>query len=410
MPFLLVCIGILFGLRYKFFYIVHPLKAIKSMLRGTQGGFKALCLALAGTLGVGNIVGVSSAIIAGGYGAVFWMWVSALCAMSLKYAEVFLAMRYRREENGEYHGGAPYYIFDGMKKKIGKGLAFFLSCTFALLCVINSLTTGNLVQVNAVGSLLPVSPLVFGIAFTILAFIIIMGGEKRISSFNSYLIPILSCFYIAMSIYIIVTNASEMPRVFSLIFSSAFSFKSALGGALGYGVSRAIRFGVSRGVLSNEAGCGTSVCAHASSKSNDAHAQGCLGIFEVFFDTIILCSLTAFVIILAGEANENSPMSLVLFAFSKFCGGIGYYGVIISSLLFAFATVCTQYFYGVESLSYITKARSSKNIFTLVFLLVLTLGATIPMNVMWEISDFTLALMTILNLTFLLFLFKDTKI
>lgn len=409
LPFLLIFVGLIFGIRYRFFYILHPIKTFKTILENQRGGFRSLSLALAGTLGVGNIVGVASAICAGGYGAVFWMWISAFCAMSLKYAEVYLAMLFRREKNGEFYGGAPYYIYGGLKKKINKNFAFFLSCVFAILCVINSLTTGNLVQINAVSSLLPLSPLAFGIAFSILVIIVICGGTKRISSFNSVLIPVLSVFYVLLCILAIISNITKIPTSLALIFQGAFSPVSAVSGTLGFGISLAIRYGVSRGVFSNEAGCGTSPCAHASSGSTSPHGQGCLGIFEVFIDTILLCTLTALVIIISDTQIITNPMNLVLCAFERFFGWFGYYSIAISSILFAFATVCTQFFYGAQSLTYITAKRPAKLIFSLIFIIILIVGAVIPMELMWQISDLAIAIMTIFNLICLIFLFKLTK-
>ena len=404
LPIMLVSIGIYFAFRLKFFYILHPVKLVKDM---AKGGFKSLSVALAGTLGVGNIVGVASALIYGGAGAIFWMWVSAFIAMSLKYFEVCLAMKYRKlKNNGEFYGGAPYYICDGLKKKYGLKLARLFSVIFALLCTVNSLTTGNLVQINAVSNLTFFPKIYVGIFFAVLILFIIWGGIKRISSFSSILIPILSVFYVVMSIYIVFSNLSQIPSVFALIFKEAFSVKSAASGFCGYGIMSAIRFGVSRGLLSNEAGCGTSPTAHASSNTQSIHSQGCLGIFEVFVDTILLCTLTALVILLYGKSNDNS-MTLVISAYEYFAYKIGKYGIIMASLLFALATIACQYYYGIESLGYITKKSFAKTAFTVIFLIVIVIGAVIPMSLMWEISDFTLAVMTVCNLICLLILNKE---
>ena len=400
LPLLLITIGLFFGIKYKFFYIIHPINTIKTIIKNQKGGFRSLSVALAGTLGVGNIIGVASAICAGGYGAVFWMWISAFCAIAVKY---------KKERNGAYVGGAPYYIFYGLNKRLGTRIAFVLSLTFAVLCVINSLTTGNLVQINAVSSLLPISPMLFGIIFTVLVVIVISGGTKRISGFNSFLIPALSIFYIVLCLGAIFSNISLIPSAFNTIIKDAFSPISMTSGVMGFGISRAIRYGVSRGVLSNEAGCGTSPCAHASSDGTMPHGQGCLGIFEVFVDTILLCTLTALVIIISKVPINTSAMALVLGAFDFFFGSFGTYAVIISSILFAFATVCTQYFYGKESISYFTSSKAIKAIFFIAFIAVLIIGAIIPMSIMWQISDITLAIMTIFNLFCLVALFKQAR-
>lgn len=398
LPCFLMFFGIFFGVKLKFFYILHPLKTIKTILNNQKGGFRSLSVALAGTLGVGNIVGVASAIILGGAGSIFWMWISALCAMSLKYTEVYLAMKHRKlSANGAY-GGAPYYIKEGLKNKIGSSFAFALSLIFAILCTINSLTTGNLVQINSVSTILPVKPLIFGIAFTVFAFLVIAGGIKRITKITSLLIPLLTVVYVLMCAVILILNFGKIPDIFAMIIKDAFGIKSAVGGACGYGITAAMRYGVSRGVLSNEAGCGTSPSAHASSESSDPHGQGCLGILEVFIDTILLCSLTAFVILMSPNYGANEPVALVINAFEHWFGDLGRYALISITVLFAFATVICQYFYGVESMKYISGRKSLKTVFTLIFLSVLLIGSVIPMWLMWEISDLALAIMTIINL------------
>ena len=406
MPAFLIALGIFFAFKLKFFYILHPIRTAKTILSNQKGGLKALSVALAGTLGVGNIVGVASAITMGGAGSIFWMWLSALCAMSLKYVEVRLAMQYRKRCNSTYYGGAPYYIRDGLKGNLGEKAALFLSFIFAVFCILNSLTTGNLVQINAVSSLLPCSPLIFGIAFAVLAFVATLGGVERISKITSALIPFLSLTYVILCFVIIFGNLSLVVPTFEMIFKDAFSIESASGGFVGFGISASIRYGVSRGVLSNEAGCGTSPTAHASSNSESPHAQGCLGVFEVFVDTILLCTLTALVILIAEPQSTGSAMNLVLTAFGKYMGRFGVTTVILLSISFAFATVICQYFYGTTALIYISSSNKTKSVFTFVFCLVLLVGAVIPMSLMWQISDLVLAVMTIINLACLFLLRK----
>lgn len=405
LPFVLIILGLFFAVKFKFFYIFHPIKTFKTVIKDNKKGFKSLSVALAGTLGIGNIVGVASAIIMGGAGSIFWMWISAFCAMSLKYAEVVLAMKYRRKSEGKFVGGAPYYIYEGLIKKTGKKFAYFLSCIFALLCVINSLTTGNLVQINSVSSITTINPLLFGIIFTVIAFFIIIGGYSRISKITSYLIPFLTIIYVGLCLFIIFNSIDEVPHMLLSIVKDALYPKSALCGFFGYGIVSSMRFGVSRGVLSNEAGCGTSPTAHASSDNTDAHSQGCLGIFEVFVDTVLLCTLTALVILLSDERCEN-PTSLVLNSFKHFIGTIGSNLILVLSILFAFATVICQFFYGIESLTYISKSKKVKAIFTFIFCLVLLIGSVIPMTLMWQISDLTISLMTVFNIICLFILHK----
>lgn len=408
LPVLLIFSGLIFSVRYRLFFILHPQKTLKTALSSKSGGLRSLSVALAGTLGVGNIVGVSSAIMYGGAGSLFWMWVSAILAMSIKYCEVFLAMKYRRSTNGTFVGGAPYYINDGLSKAVGKRFAYVFSMIFAILCIINSLSTGNLVQVNSVSSLLPVSPFCFGIVFATVALIVVIGKNERISKLTSILIPALSVFYVALCLFILITNLESLPDVIADIFKEAFSKKSVACGFLGYGFMSSLRYGISRGILSNEAGCGTACAAHASSNEKSPHTQGCLGIFEVFLDTIVLCSLTGFVILLSGRPQENA-MSLVLDAFYRYLGDFGAYSVSIACILFAFATVCAQFFYARESISYLTASSFAQVIFTVIFVGVIIVGAIIPMELMWQISDLVIATLTITNLFALWLLFNETK-
>ena len=409
LPISLFLVGIIFLFRLRFFYVLKPFSVIKSIV-SSRDGFSSLAVALAGTLGIGNIVGVASAILAGGYGSVFWMWVSAILSMGIKYAEVFLGMKYRIKKGNENYGGAPYYIKEGIKEHHSENSAFILGSIFAFLCVLNSFTTGNLVQINAVSSFLPIPPISFGIAFSILGFLIVKRGIKRIAAVSSILIPILSLFYIALCLIILIKNAREIPSAFEKIFTSAFAFRPAVSGVFGFTIKEAIRYGTSRGLLSNEAGCGTSPSAHASSKNESAHAQACLGVFEVFFDTIVLCTLTSLVIIVSPLKSASSSLFLVLSSFESSLGAFGRWGVVISCILFAFATILTQYFYGLESLKFITKTKTSRLIYLILFFATTILGSVIPMSLMWQLSDFFLAIMTLFNLSFLIYLRKKVAI
>lgn len=407
LPLFIAGCGVFLGIRLRFFYIFKPLKAIKDIFSG-GGSFRFLCLALAGTLGVGNIVGVSSAILVGGYGSIFWMWISAILSMGIKYYEVYLSMLSQRRKNGALHGGAPYYIYDGFSRQLGKRLAFVLGALFSLFCVINSFTTGNIVQINSISTLFPINKILFGIIFCVLVFLVVFKGTKSISLVNSILMPILTILYILMCLFVLFINFDKIPYAFSLILKSAFSLKSAAGGVIGFGILRGIRYGVSRGLLSNEAGCGTSPLAHASSNATP-HAQSCLGILEVFIDTIVLCTMTALVIIVSGAIPCENALDFVLNAFSGALGNFGKYGVLIASVLFAFATVCTQYFYGKESLLFISNARWLQLLYAILFFAIIILGAIMPIYIMWQISDLAIATMTIFNLTCVAILHKKVK-
>ena len=406
LPLLLFGGGVFYLFKLRFFFILHPRRFFRA-LRGADGGsLKSLSVALAGTLGIGNIVGVGSAILAGGYGAVFWMVASALLSMGLKYAEVFLAMKSQRSKGGKLYGGAPYYIYDGARARFGCRAAFAFGSLFAVFSIINSLTTGNLVQINAISSLFPISPLLLGVILALTVFFIVLRGQKSVGAVCSALIPVLSVFYVLLCLIIIFKKISDVPDALYQILRGAFNIKSVTGGTLGFGIASAIRYGVSRGLLSNEAGAGTSPLAHATS-SSEPHAQACLGIFEVFFDTVVLCTLSALVLILSGVDGSTDALSFVTRAFGSELGALGKYGVSVSCLLFAVATVAAQYFYGAESLRFITRSRLLHVIFSIVFFFVTVFSAVIPNSIMWQISDLALATMTVFNLIAIIALNKN---
>ena len=325
-------------------------------------------------------------------------------------AEVFLAVKYRETEStpdGErYHGGAYHYMKKGLSRYVGRRGASAVASVFALFLVSNSVLTGNIVQVNAAASVYGGIPkIVCGamIAVTVLA--VVAGGAKRIGDFTVKVIPFLTVLYVVLSMYIILTNAGRIGQVFSEIFKGAFSFRAAAGGAAGYGISRAVRFGVTRGIFSNEAGCGTAPTAHASANSFSPHSQGCLGIFEVFCDTIVMCTMTSLVILLAGvTGTDGIPLSMD--SYGVFCGAVGRAAIGISVVIFALATVICQEFYGMEALSCLGGGRRGIKIY-----IALSFGATLIGSVMspgavWQFADLEIALMTIVN-TLCVFILSD---
>lgn len=428
-PALLLLAGIWFGWRMRFFYFLHPIRFVKT-LRATASAdgtspFAALTMALAGTLGVGNVAGVATAIVAGGPGAVFWMLLGALAAMSVKYAEVYLAVRWRRcrTENGKtaFYGGAMYYMRDGLSSRArtgwGRQTAVCLGGIFAVLCVVNALLTGNIIQVRSAVSCVPLPPLAFGIPFAILAVAASYGGTKQVSSLTVYLIPALSFLYVGLSVIILIANGDRIPSVLRLIWEEAWAIRPAVGGIAGFGVSRAVRFGITRGIFSNEAGCGTSPTAHAAADTPSPHHQGCLGIFEVFADTILLCTVTALVILLYTDGEGLDGITLSLAAYSGLCGEIGgawfaaLAGIIlrISIVLFAFATVVCQSCYGMEALRYFLPGRQARAIYLTLSAGAILIGSVISPGVMWQIADGVISLMTCLNVVCLLVLSGKEK-
>lgn len=407
MPVLLLGTGLLFSVKLKFFWTAHPVRFFGTLKKGFSGGgqtpLRAMSMALAGTLGVGNIAGVASAVVAGGAGAVFWMWASALLAMAVKYAEVALAVSHRRRGEDGWYGGAMYYIADTVSPVLGG--------VFAVLCIANSIITGNILQSNAAASVCSdaVAPVIVGIVMCVMTLAVTVGPVKRISDVTVRLIPFLSAVYVFLSLGIIVLNASRLPQVISDIFTSAFSFRAAAGGVGGYGITRALRFGVSRGILSNEAGCGTAPTAHASADTDSPHAQGAFGIFEVFVDTVVICTLTAAVVLLLPDYGGEDGVRLSVLAYRTFAGNGAGIMIAASVVLFAYATVVCQSYYGIVALRYFTKSPAAKTVYLTVFALSCIVGAVIAPPVMWGLADLCVALMTVLNVCVLLYLFTDRR-
>lgn len=302
--------GVYFSVKSRFFQVRNFFTVLKSTIfsrsKTTENGttpFRAMCQALAATLGTGNIAGVGSALAIGGAGAVFWMWICAIFGMMTGFAENVLGFLYRkRDKNGVYHGGAMYYIRGGLEKKRStKRLAKPLSLIYAGLCVLAGFGMGNAAQMNSASEALKIGfgipPLVTGIVLAAAAAVVVFGGVKRIAAFSAKIVPIMSGFYIIGSVYILIANAARLPEIFGEIFSSAFGFSAIGGGIFGAAVKTAVSMGFKRGAFSNEAGLGTSVFAHTASDMKSAKICGMWSIFEVFFDTIIMCGLTAAVLL-----------------------------------------------------------------------------------------------------------------
>ena len=422
-PILLILSGLYFSFRLKFFYIRHPVKIIRSMLKRQKkdgiSPFRAVTLALAGTLGVGNIAGVASSIAIGGFGSVFWMWISALVAMVLKYAEITLAIKHRRTDSatGEHHGGASYYIYDHFAKNGKKIFGKALATVFALLCIVNAITMGCVIQSNAVSTsfegVMNIKPWIIGAIVALLCVIVISGNARWISSFSEKTVPIMTLGYIVLSLAVLAARRELIGDAFAAIFKSAFTLRSAAGGVAGFGISRALKAGTMRGLMSNEAGCGTAPTAHAAAETDSPAKQGFWGIFEVFVDTILLCTLTALVIIVASLGGSQSivlyrenPMMMTIKAYSSVLGGWSEYFMTISVLLFAFATMICWAHYGKESILYITKKRPFTVAYILIYCLFIFIGALTAPKLAWLAADLALGIMTIINLT-VLFLMSD---
>jgi len=369
--------------------------------------FQAVTTALAGTVGTGNIAGVTGAIFVGGPGAVFWMWVSAFFGMCTKYAEIALAMKYREKDaNGVYHGGPMYYITKGLGKNWK-----WLAVIFAILGGLASFGIGNIAQsseiAGAVNSLTGLSPMIVGILLAIVVAVVILGGVKRIGQVTSLLVPFMAIFYIVCGVIVILMRIGDIPAAFVEIFKGAFSFKSVGGGIFGYAIMLAMRQGFARGVFSNEAGLGSAPIAHAASSTEEPVEQAIWGVFEVFIDTIVICSITALTVILSGVLDTPGGLdafaskgAAAVSAFNSILPGtIGGIVIQISLIFFALSTILSWSYYGVSCWAYISKNNKVVDlIYKVIFILVCVVGATGSGTLMWDISDTLNGLMALPNL------------
>lgn len=369
--------------------------------------FQAVCTALAATVGTGNIVGIALAIGVGGPGAIFWMWVCALLGMVTKYCEVTMAVAYRRKnKQGAYVGGPMYYMGTGL----GWKKTAFLFCIFVTIA---SFGIGNMVQANAVSSGLNsafhISTKVSGFVLAILVGMVIVGGIKRISSIAEKLVPLMALMYIIAAVIVLIMNSAKIPAAFGMIFSDAFTGTAAAGGFAGSTFLYAMRIGVSRGVFTNEAGLGSAPIAHASADTDHPCRQGCFGAFEVFFDTIVMCTITALVIITSGvwKDTDQSGAHMSLTAFENHLQG-GQYVVSIGLVLFAFATIIAWYYYAEKAIEYIAGEKAVK-VYCTIFIVAVFIGANAQIDFVWELADFFNGLMAIPNLIALIALSSYIK-
>ena len=411
-PIFLMIAGVYFLFKLKFFPFTKLPQITSALTKNGKASFRALALSLAGTLGVGNIVGVASAIHSGGFGAIFWMWVSAAAAAILKYAEIVLAMRHRRPSPSGFKGGAPYYIKESLAPRFPT-LAKWLAAIFTLLCVLNCLSMGAVMQTNAISEALcgacGLSPTICGIVLAAASLAVLRGGAKSVMRLTSALVPFMSVFYVLMSVAVIIPRAEAIPALLRQIVSSAFSVESAVGGIFGFLISRSLRFGVMRGLFSNEAGCGTSPTAHISSDSPPCE-QGFMGILEVFIDTVLLCSLTGFAVMLRyGDVSHlgETPMKMVLEAysgaFSPVLGRAVEWSMALMVLCFGFATVSCLSHYAFECIGFLSKKRLFKTAFIPVYCAAVFVGAVSGSSWAWAVSDLTVGSMTLINLAVLFY-------
>ena len=407
LPLALLLVGTVYAVALRFFPLFHPVRTLKKLFHGQKReALRALSLALAGTLGVGNIAGVALAVAVGGAGAVVWMWISAALAMLLKYAEIVLALLYREGEGG----GAMLYMKNGLGGRVGK----LFATLFSLFCIASALSLGGMVQANAVAEsaflVFRVPPLCSGLLLALLSLLAVTRGAKGIGALTSRLIPLLTVFYFGISLYAVLTHLPLLPSVLARIFEGAASPWAAAGGAGGFFSVRAMRYGVTRGLLSNEAGAGTAPMAHATAKT-DPVCAGVLGMAEVFIDTFVLCTATAFAVLLAFPDGIPAlgGVSLVLRAFSSLVGAWTAVPVTLSVLLFVYATVVCWCFYGECATRYLAPRKGARVAYLCLFHLFLLLGALFHDETVWLLTDTAVAVMTLLNLIALLALMPKVR-
>ena len=377
-------VGLLYSFKLRFFQIrgfkkwwratiISAVKADNKKSRKGISPFQAMAAALAGAVGTGNIVGVAGAITLGGPGAVFWMWIAALSGMATIYAENYLGVLFREKNKNGFSGG-PNSVAGSLKN------GFSIPCIFS-------------------------AP-----AIALLTAVIIFGGINRIAAITEKLVPVMAGLYIAASLSVIILNINVLPSAIGKIISSAFDIRAAAGGIMGCGMAKAIKFGFSRGVFSNEAGLGTSPIVHAASESNDPHSAGMWGIFQVFTDTIVLCTLTALSILMTGaDEISGDGIAVSAYAFSDTLGNTGKLFLSVSIVLFAFATLVSWCYYGESALSYLTGGRFII-IYRLLYSAAAFIGCIMNVDLVWEISDTLNGLMAIPNLIALIMLSRNVRL
>lgn len=427
----IIGVGLLLSVRTRFIQVRKFGAAMKNTIGkifdktqakdGSMSPFQAVCTALAGTVGTGNIAGVAGAIALGGPGAIFWMWCSAFLGMCTKFSEVTLAIHFREKNaNGEYVGGPMYYIKNGLSKKW-----HFLAVLYALFGVLTVFGTGNATQVNTIVSSIHSAlhnlhiiddtvderaNLIFGIFIAAFVAMVLLGGIKRIGQVSEKLVPFMATLYVILAIGVVILHINRIPAVFAMIFKSAFTPQAATGGIIG-SMFLSMKKGVSRGIFSNEAGLGTGSIAHACADTNNAVHQGMFGIFEVFMDTIVVCTLTGLVILL-GAPNivygQAAGAELTISGFTATYGGWVSIFTAVAMCCFAFSTIIGWGLYGSRCIEFLGGEKLVRP-FLVAYSFVSIIGTTINLGLLWDIADTFNGLMAIPNLIALLVLSGQVK-
>lgn len=418
--FLLCGTGIYFTFRLKFIQLRRFPSAFKYVfgnikLKGKKAddsgmsSFQALATAVAAQVGTGNLAGAATAIVSGGPGAVFWMWLSAFFGMATIFSEATLAQKFKSVKDGKVTGGPVYYIRAAFQGKFGKFLAAFFSV--AIIAALGFM--GNMVQSNSIGeafySAFGVSRLLVGLIVAAISAFVFIGGTKRIVSLTEKLVPIMAGFYILGCVILLIINARHIPEAFSSIFVMAFHPRSVAGGVLGVTVQKAMRYGVARGLFSNEAGMGSTPHAHALAKVKHPCDQGLVAMMGLFIDTFVILTLTALVILTTGVLGsvdaQGALITGVTLAQNAFVSSFGSFGnvfIAICMFFFAFSTIVGWYFFGETNVRYLFGGKLSKTVYATLVVCFIVIGSCLKVDLVWELSDLFNGLMVIPNLTALL--------
>jgi AGCS family alanine or glycine:cation symporter len=419
---LLLIVGVVMTVGLRFMSWRQIPHAFAVMWRGRRGDpehkgeltpFRALMTSLAATVGTGNIVGVATAILLGGPGAIFWMWVTGFLGMATKFCEATLAVKYREvTPDGKFVGGPMYYIKNGLGPNWK-----WMATLFAIFGTVASFGIGNMTQANAITANvvnlagnygLTMEPWVIAVILLVLAGAVLIGGLKRIGAVTGTLVPVMAVIYVIGGLIVLIANIEKVPGAIALIFECAFKGHAAAGGFAGAGVAAAIRFGMARGMFSNEAGLGSAPIAHATAIVDNPVKQGLLGMIDPFLDTILICTMSALVILVSGQwmapgITEAGAGTLTSQAFNAAMGGFGSWLVTIGLLLFAFSTILGWCVYGERCVIYLFGHQASMP-YRIIFTLVVPVGAIAKLSLVWDLSDLFNGLMALPNLVALLLL------
>ena len=416
--FLLCGTGIYYTFRLKFIQVRRFGQGLKLVFghmsfkgkrhdNGSMTTFQSLSTAIAAQVGTGNLAGAATAVMSGGPGAIFWMWMSAFFGMATIYAEASLAQNYKTTVNGEVTGGPVYYIRQAFKGNFGK----FLSLFFAVTIILALGFMGNMVQSNSIGAAfaavfetrgINIPAFAIGVALAILAAFIFIGGTSRLAAFVEKFVPIMAVIYIVGGLALLVANFTQIPEVFKMIIVGAFSPEGVAGGAFGVTVQQAIRYGVARGLFSNEAGMGSTPHAHARANAKNPHEQGLSAMISVFLDTFIIVNITVFAIMTTGVYDTGlTGTALTQAAFTDFFGSFGDIFIAICLFFFAFSTILGWHFFGSVNVKYLFGEKAVKLYSALVIIFVIV-GSTLKVDLVWELADFFNGLMVLPNVLALL--------